>query len=284
MAIKDRIAVITGADGGMGSEITLAVAQAGYHIIMACKQPEKAEAKRQEIIAKSGNKHIEVRVINLSSLASVSAFADKLTQENASIDLLMNNAGALDYKPITTVDGLANMTSVNYVAPYLLTRKLAPLMHRGSRVVNMVSCTYAIGKVSLPHFFTHGGKGGFWRIPIYSNTKFALTLFTLEMAERLKEQGITVNAADPGIVSTNIIRMHNIVIDKLCDWFFRPFIRTPRQGADTAIGLLLDAEAEGRTGTFNASHKVKNLSEKYTKSPMRKILWDETEKIVKDYL
>ncbi len=284
MPAKGKLAIITGADGGMGSEITLAVAKKGFHVIMACYNEEKGEKRCREIIEQSRNKEIEVRQINLSSLSSVKDFADKILQEGHTIDLLMNNAGALDYKAITTEDGLSNMTSVNYVAPYLLTRKLIPLMHYGTRVVNMVSCTYAIGKITLPDFFTKGKKGGFWRIPIYSNTKLALTLFTFELADRLKGQGITVNAADPGIVSTNIIRMHNIIVDKLCDWFFRPFIRTPRQGADTAIGLLLDAEAEGRTGTLNASHKVKNLSTRYTQHIMKKILWDETEKIVKKYL
>ena len=196
----------------------------------------------------------------------------------------MNNAGTLDPRHIETTDGLARTTSVNYVAPYLLTRKLLPLMHRGSRIVNMVSCTYAIGRIDLPDFFARGRKGSFWRIPIYSNTKLALTLFTLELADRLKEQGIAVNASDPGIVSTNIIKMHNPVIDTLCDLFFRPFIRTPRQGAATAIDLLLSPEAEGRTGTFNASCRVKPLSSRYTAHPMRRILWDETEKIVKEYI
>lgn len=157
-------------------------------------------------------------------------------------------------------------------------------MHSGSRIVNMVSCTYAIGKITLPEFFTRGRKGGFWRIPIYGNTKLALTLFTLELADRVRNRGITVNAADPGIVSTNIIKMYNPVIDILCDLFFRPFIRTPRQGAATAINLLLDTDADGRSGTFNAGCRVKPLSPKYTEHPMRKILWDETEKIVKKYL
>ena len=190
----------------------------------------------------------------------------------------------LDARHIETEDHLSNITSVNYVAPYLLTRKLLPLMGKGSRIVNMVSCTYAIGRIDLPDFFTHGRKGGFWRIPIYSNTKLALTLFTLELADRVKEQGITVNAADPGIVSTDIIRMHSWIVDPLCDLFFRPFIRTPRKGAATAIGLLLDKEAEGRTGTLNASCKVKHLSDKFLHHPMRRTLWEETEKIVRNYL
>ncbi len=279
-----NLAVITGADGGMGREITLAVARAGYRVVMVCFNPEKAEPVRRSIIEQSGNKAIEIIQVDLCSLASVNHLAEELLQRNVAIDLLMNNAGTLDPRHIETTDGLARTTSVNYVAPYLLTRKLLPLMHRGSRIVNMVSCTYAIGRIDLPDFFARGRKGSFWRIPIYSNTKLALTLFTLELADRLKEQGIAVNASDPGIVSTNIIKMHNPVIDTLCDLFFRPFIRTPRQGAATAIDLLLSPEAEGRTGTFNASCRVKPLSSRYTAHPMRRILWDETEKIVKEYL
>ena len=281
---KRNLAVITGADGGMGREITLAVAAKGYTVVMVCQNEEKAEPKRREIVACTGNKSVEIMTADFCSLASVGRLADRLLQRNEPIDLLMNNAGTLDPRHIETVDGLARTTSVNYVAPYLLTRKLLPLMHSGSRIVNMVSCTYAIGKITLPEFFTRGRKGGFWRIPIYGNTKLALTLFTLELADRVRNRGITVNAADPGIVSTNIIKMYNPVIDILCDLFFRPFIRTPRQGAATAINLLLDTDADGRSGTFNAGCRVKPLSPKYTEHPMRKILWDETEKIVKNYL
>ena len=91
-----------------------------------------------------------------------------------------------------TEDGLERTVSVNYVAPYLLTRKLIPLMEKGSRIVNMVSCTYAIGRLDFPDFFHLGKRGGFWRIPVYSNTKLALTLFTLELAARVKERGIVV--------------------------------------------------------------------------------------------
>lgn len=77
-------------------------------------------------------------------------------------------------------------------------------------------------------------------------------LFTLELSERLKDKEITVNAADPGIVSTDIITMHQW-FDPLTDILFRPFIRTPRQGADTAIGLLLNAKEAGVTGQLYAS-------------------------------
>ncbi len=278
-----KLAIITGADGGMGMEITRAVASAGYKIIMACRDPQVAEIKRQSLIQETGNTAIEILSIDLSSLSSVASFANELLRRGERITLLMNNAGTMETARRITEDGLERTVSVNYVGPFLLTRKLLPLMGEGSRVVNMVSCTYAIGKLTFPDFFLRGKKGAFWRIPIYSNTKLALTLFTIALAEKVKEKGITVNAADPGIVSTKIITMH-MWFDPLTDIFFRPFIRTPRQGAATAISLLLDEEAGQRTGTLNVSCHPKTLTEKYTHHIQMKELWNKTEEIVAKWL
>lgn len=283
MRMEKKLAVITGADGGMGTEITRAVARAGYRVIMACYDPEKAEVKRRMLAEETGNADLEVRAINLASLASVAAFADRLLQEGEPLALLMNNAGTMETGRHITEDGLERTVSVNYVGPYLLTRKLLPVMGEGSRVVNMVSCTYAIGRLDFPDFFLQGKKGAFWRIPIYSNTKLALTLFTIELARRVKERGIVVNAADPGIVSTNIITMH-MWFDPLTDILFRPFIRTPRQGAATAVSLLLDEEAGRRTGTLNVSCRPKALSDKYLHHRQADELWSLTEQRVKQWL
>lgn len=281
--MKQKLAVITGADGGMGMEITRAVAAAGYKVIMACRDPEIAEEKRQLIMRETGNIALEIVPVNLASLSSTASFANELLQRGEVITLLMNNAGTMETRRCITEDGLERTVSVNYVAPYLLTRKLLPLMGEGSRIVNMVSCTYAIGKLDFPDFFLRGKKGAFWRIPIYSNTKLALTLFTIALSEKVKEKGIVVNAADPGIVSTKIITMH-MWFDPLTDIFFRPFIRTPRQGAATAISLLLDEDAGKRTGTLNVSCHPKQLSEKFFHHVQMKELWDKTEEIVAKWL
>ena len=281
--MKQKLAVITGADGGMGMEITRAVAAAGYKVIMACRDPEIAEEKRQLIMRETGNIALEIVPVNLASLSSTASFANELLQRGEVITLLMNNAGTMETRRCITEDGLERTVSVNYVAPYLLTRKLLPLMGEGSRIVNMVSCTYAIGKLDFPDFFLRGKKGAFWRIPIYSNTKLALTLFTLALSKKVKEKGIIVNAADPGIVSTKIITMH-MWFDPLTDIFFRPFIRTPRQGAATAISLLLDEDAGKRTGTLNVSCHPKQLSEKFFHHVQMKELWDKTEEIVAKWL
>ena len=165
----------------------------------------------------------------------------------------------------------------------LLTRLLLPIMHEGSRIVNMASCVYAIGHLDFPDFFERGRKGSFWRIPIYSNTKLAITLFTLDLAERLRQRGITVNAADPGVVSTEIIRMQ-MFFDPLTDLVFRPFIRTPRQGADTAIRLLLDADKAGQTAQLWRTNRIIDLGDKYRHHPQMQQLWNDTEQIVKSFL
>lgn len=281
--MEKKLAIITGADGGMGTEITRAVAKAGYRVVMACYDLQRAETKRQMLMKDTGNHDIEIEFIDLASLKTVAAFVDRMRESGEHVSLLMNNAGTMETHRIITEDGLERTVSVNYVGPYLLTRKLLPLMGEGSRIVNMVSCTYAIGTLDFPDFFRKGKKGGFWRIPIYSNTKLALTLFTIDLSRRVRERGITVNAADPGIVSTDIITMH-MWFDPLTDILFRPFIRTPRQGAATAISLLLDEEAGKRTGTLNVSCHPKHLSDKYLHHRQMAELWERTEQEVEKWL
>ena len=277
-----KTAIITGADGGMGTEITRAVAMAGYHVIMLCYTAFRGEERRSQLILDTKNEDIEVMQVDLSSMDNIVEVAQRISAKETSVDLLMNNAGTMRTHFSQTEDGFEYTVAVNYLAPFLLTHRLLPLMHAGTRIVNMVSCTYAIGKIG-PHFFTHGKEGSFWRIPIYSNTKLALWLFTRKLAEMLKDKGITVNAADPGIVSTNIISM-DMWFDPLTDILFRPFIRTPRQGADTAIRLLLAPELEGVTGQMFASGKPRKLKEKYLNHPQAESLWADTEKLLHNYL
>lgn len=279
-----RLAIITGAGKGMGFEEAKAVAAKGYYTIMASHHPEAAEEKRQEIVRETGNENVEVVGLELADLSSVRRFADDMKARFDHLDLLMNNAGILPSKFGTTTDNLEQTVAVNYVGHYLLTRLLLPLMGEGSRIVNMVSLTYKYGSLDFPDFFTRGRRGSFWRIPIYSNSKLALTLFTFDLAARLKDKGITVNAADPGIVSTDIIHLDIKLLDAFADHFYRPIIRTPRQGADTAIHLLLDEDKAGQTGTFNYSNRIINVGNKFYHHKKMQELWNRTEEIVRPYL
>ena len=162
-----KTAIITGADGGMGTEITRAVAMAGYHVIMLCYTAFRGEERRSQLILDTKNEDIEVMQVDLSSMDNIVEVAQRISAKETSVDLLMNNAGTMRTHFSQTEDGFEYTVAVNYLAPFLLTHRLLPLMHAGTRIVNMVSCTYAIGKIG-PHFFTHGKEGSFWRIPIYS--------------------------------------------------------------------------------------------------------------------
>ena len=87
---EEKWAIITGADGGMGTEITRAVAEAGYHIIMACYRPSKAEPIRQRLVNETGNANLEVMAVDLSSMASTASFADRIVERHLPVSLLMN--------------------------------------------------------------------------------------------------------------------------------------------------------------------------------------------------
>lgn len=276
--MEKELAIITGADGGMGQIITRALAKEGYTIIMACKEPPKAAPVCERIKKESGNHRIEVRPLNLASLASVNAFAERILAEGRPVARLMNNAGVLTTPIRQTEDGLETIVSVNYVGPYLLTRRLLPLMHRGSRIVNTVSCTYAIGQIEAD-FFSKGKNGRFSRIQVYGNTKLALLLFTRELAMRVEGEGITVNAADPGIVSTNMITMQ-AWFDPLTDILFRPLIKSPEQGAATAVHLALSADVADKSGCCYANCKNKKLSQRILHHPMQGRLWEDTEALL----
>lgn len=268
----------------MGSEIARAVALKGYRVIMACKNLNRARQKRQWIIDESGNDDVEIIPIDLASLKSVKDFANTILQRDEPVALLMNNSGILEQEGRTiTEDGLERTVSVNYVGHYLLTRLLVPKMERGSRIVSMTSLTYMWGRIYFPSFFETGCRGFFWRIFPYCNSKLAITLFTLKLARELKDLGITVNCADPGVVATDIIYF-KMWFDPITRAVFAPIIRTPRQGAATAIQLLLSPDVAQQTGTFNLSCHVKKLKRKYTESPLIEELWQRTEDVVRKWL
>ena len=148
----------------------------------------------------------------------------------------------------------------------------------------MASLVVPWGRLRFPQFFERGTSLRCWmRCFPYFNSKLAVALFTIRLAERLGERGITVNAADPGIVSTEIIRMQ-MFFDPLTDLIFRPFIRTPRQGADTAIHLLLDEDKAAQTGTFNRSNHAVPWKIKRAERARMQELWDLTEEIVRPFM
>ena len=273
-----KVVIITGADGGMGQEHVRATVKAGYEVIMGCHPPEKGQAVRDRLAAETGGS-ISMIPLDLASFNSIYAFVEEVKHRFGHVDLLLNKAGVLLHKAGQTEQGIEKTVGVNYLGHYLLTRQLLPLIPAGSRIVNMVSLTIRYGKIDHD-IFTPVDEKHFNRFRTYSDSKLALLYFTLDLADELKDKGILVNCADPGIVSTNIIRQGNVVVDKLCDWFFRPIIYQPAKGASTMLHLALTPDLNV-TGKCYANKKEVKLKRSMIDNPYRKQLHDKTEELIR---
>ena len=274
-------ALVTGADGGMGTVHTRTLAKAGYDVIMACYDEEVARPTYEQIRQETGA-NLFLKQVDLSNLQDVIRFADEVKREFPSLQILLNNAGVLCYRARNSADGVEYTTAVNYLGHYTLTHALLPLMGQGTRIVSMVSIAYVMGKIRADYFEpTNDHK--FNRFTAYGSSKRALYYFTLDAAEAWKERGICINVADPDIVSTGIIRQGNIVVDKLCDWFFRPCINTPEEGAATMLAAALNPEFEGVTGAYFKKCKVKKPKKRfYNNTQERELLREMTQRFLRE--
>jgi NAD(P)-dependent dehydrogenase (short-subunit alcohol dehydrogenase family) len=243
-----KTAIITGGAGSMGKEITKAVAKAGFTAIMADLPRAEAEQACSEIQEET-NGDVVFLPVDLASTDSIFSFVEKVKNDYRQIDLLINNAGAL-YPKKKDVEGKWDYTlMVNYFGHYLLTNKLLSSFREGARIINVCSLTYRYGKIE-PQLFECGRNSWVQQMYNYFNSKLALLYFTLDLAEQLREKHITANCSDPGIVGTNIIAMNNKTFDKICDVFARPFMKSPKKGAQTAIYLALNESAGKITGGY----------------------------------
>ena len=273
-----KVVIITGADGGMGQVHVRTTVKAGYEVVMGCHHPEKGQAVRDRLAAETGG-NITMLPLNLASFNSILAFVEEVKNRFGHVDLLLNNAGTLLHHAGQTEQGIEKTVGVNYLGHYLLTRQLLPIIPAGSRIVNMVSLTIRYGKIDHD-IFTPVDEKHFNRFRTYSDSKLALLYFTLDLADELKDKGILVNCADPGIVSTNIIRQGNVVVNKLCDWFFRPIIYQPAKGASTMLHLALTPDLNV-TGKCYANKKEVKLKRSMIDNPYRKQLHDKTEELIR---
>lgn len=278
-----KTAIINGADGDMGQQLVLFLAKAQYNIIMACHSQNKGNAACEKLRELSQWEHINVIPVDLSSLSSIQQFCNTVKEQYDHIDILLNNAGVLPSHALLSADGYEKTVAVNYLGLFLFTELLSPLYGAGTKIVNMVSLTYKYGKID-DNFFMLNPQKKYNRFSCYSNSKLGLFYATLYWAEKWKNNGITVNCADPGIVNTNIIRMDNKIIDTLCDIFFRPLIRTPKQGADTMAYVALNEISNTTTGQLFHNRKIQKINKKILDNPQRTILLEQTKNLLKNYL
>jgi len=200
-----RTVVVTGANAGLGLEITRILADNGARVLMACRNPAKAEAAAADVLAGAPRGTVEVRSLDLASLASVTALAGQIRAEEPGLHLLVNNAGLMAIDEARTDEGFEMQFGVNHLGHFALTADLMPLLLAtpGSRVVNMSSMGHRAGRMRFDDL--NAERHPYRRWPAYFQSKLANLLFTFELQRRLGPDAPTqALAAHPGGSRTDL--------------------------------------------------------------------------------
>ena len=197
---EERIAIVTGANSGIGFETARLLAANGARVVLACRSDEKG---REALARMEGA--VEFMVLDLSSLQSVEAFAASFAGKYQALDLLINNAGVMVPPFGKTKEGFEMQFGTNHLGHFALTARLFPLMkdRPGARIVNVSSGAHRMGRVDFDNL---NSEKGYRPWPAYGLSKVANLLFTYELDRRLREAGAEVVsvAAHPGWTSTNL--------------------------------------------------------------------------------
>ena len=261
--------LITGATGSMGAAAVESLASQGFPVLMACRNLDKAAAVRTDILSRIPLADLEVRQLDLSSLASVRAFADAI--EPGSVTALFNNAGVISKGYRLTEDGLENTFAVNYFSPRLLTLLLLPKLPQDAHIVNMVSLTCRFA--ALDGAALQPSEKDFGQLHTYALAKRALLSFSLELARRYP--ALRVNLADPGIVASNMIDLGHWY-DPLADALFKPLCKTPKAGVQPALRAL--AASEGNR--YYVGKGSRTIHRRYIDPDLDGRIWAATEALI----
>ncbi len=259
--INEQIILITGSTDGIGKLTALQLAKQNAHLLIHGRNKEKTTNVVNELKSVSGNKNIEGFVADFSSLAEVRYLAEEVLTKYPALDVLINNAGAGMSDPSLSKDGYELRFAVNYLAPFLLTSLLLPVLRNAasSRIVNVSSA----GQYPV-NFDDIMLAKDFDAVKAYRQSKLALIMFTIDLAELLKDENITVNSLHPGTyLNTNMVRSSNIT-----PW------GEPESGAEAEVFLAVSKSLDGLTGKyFNVKTEAKALAQAYDEQA-RKRLWE----------
>jgi NAD(P)-dependent dehydrogenase (short-subunit alcohol dehydrogenase family) len=260
-----RIAIVTGANRGIGRETALGLARAGLTVVMASRNLEQAEEVRAGIEQETGNQDIFVLPLDLASKASIRAFVDVFRERFKKVHILVNNAGISNTREKRTVDGLEPIVGTNFFGTLTLTELLLPLFEEGAdcRIVTLVSNIYKNGRFDIARIDDYR-----W-VKAYAVSKYLLLLYTLELAERLRTRGIAVNAVHPGIVNTSIMYV-NRWYDAIIKVLISPFLVDPAEGARTSLHLALAEELKGASGGLYAKSAPVKISRRFDDPDLRR--------------
>ncbi len=242
--IEDQVILITGATDGLGKATARELASQRATVLLHGRDRARGEATLREIRPASGNDHLRFSLADFSSLTQVRRLAEEVQAHHDRLDVLINNAGIGGGTPTSqrqeSQDGFELCFAVNYLAPFLLTHLLLPLLRRSApaRIVNVASAGQApidFDDVMLKRHYTP--------LCAYRQSKLAQIMFTFELADRLREQGesgVTVNALHPA----------SLMPTKMVFEMFGRTMSTLDEGTEATARLAVSPELEGVTGRY----------------------------------
>jgi len=276
-----RVAVITGANTGLGLETARALAGKGAKVVLAVRNTTKGEAALRSILQDHSTAEVSIQAIDLGSLESVRSAAAELRADHERIDLLINNAGVMYTEWQTTEDGFEFQMGVNHLGHFVLTSLLLDRMTgvEGSRIVNVASVAHRIKSSLDPETMMSGEK--YDRVAAYGRSKLANLLFTYELQRRLEAAGSKTMAivAHPGVSATELGRNSPKILQiakKITD----PILQTPAMGALPQLRAATDMSAKGGSyygpggiGEFRGHPEVVTSSSRSHDEELQALLW-----------
>lgn len=235
-----RVAIVTGSNSGIGFEAARMLALRGAHVVLACRNKEKGQAALERILRERADASVQLCLVDLSDLSSVSRFVEQFRAGSQRLDLLINNAGVMNTPFSRTAQGFELQFGTNHLSHFALSAQLWTLLAStpGSRVVVISSATAHSGKIDFddPNFERRRYQG--W--VAYAQSKLANSLFALELARRAGQAGssVTVCAAHPGWTATDLPRGTPFIalVNPL-------FAMSAAQGALTTMRAAVDPRA-----------------------------------------
>ncbi len=246
---EGQVAIITGANSGMGYEASLALAKQGATVIMACRNKAKAKAALAQIKQAVPKAKVEVMDLNLASQQSIRAFATAFTAKYDRLDLLLNNAGIMMVPYGTTEDGFELQLGTNHLGHFALTGLLMDVIKasEGARVVTMSSGAHTMARVNFDNLQYEGGRG-YSPSFAYGRSKLANLLFTYALQRKFEADNIPAIslAAHPGGAQTNLgSHMEKTLMGKLMKPIMSRTMQSAAMGALPILRAATDPNAKG---------------------------------------
>ncbi len=274
-----RVAMVTGANTGIGREVAAALARRGAHVVMVCRSEERgrdalAAVRAAAAAGASADGGAEILAIDLASLAAVRAGAASFLARHERLDVLVNNAGVFCARRQTSADGYEMTFAVNQLAPFLLTRQLLPCLAASApaRIVNVASRAHRTARMHWEDPQLARKYGG---LAAYGQSKLANILFTRELAHRLDPARVVANAVHPGVVSTDLVRGTSLLVR----WGFHTFGLTPAEGAEGPVFLAADPRMATVTGRYYDRTRETKPSAAACDDDAASRLWDLCERL-----